>query len=481
MARTYFETALNDDLFYIDGAWVEPAKANTLAIINPATDSELGQLAMGCEADVNRAVAAARAAFEDYAHTSKEQRLNWLTKLLALYEQNYEEMAQLMTLELGVPIDHSRSVQADTGTGHLKAVIDVLQNYEFEETNVDGELIFKEPVGVCGLITPWNWPINQIVLKVLPALAAGCTMVLKPSELTPLSGLLFADLVHQAGFPPGVFNMVNGDGANVGAPISAHPEVDLVSFTGSTRAGILVAEAASKTVKRVAQELGGKSPNIILDDADLAQAVSEGVLACFGNSGQSCDAPSRMLIHESQYAAAVGIAASTAQSVTVGDPTLPGDHLGPVISQQQYNKIQALIQIGIDEGATLVAGGTGKPAGVEQGYFVKPTVFADVTNDMRIAREEVFGPVIALIPYASDEEAIHIANDTEYGLASYISGGDMQRLMAVARRLRAGNVCINGAGPSYTQPFGGYKRSGNGREGGVHGFEEFLEIKAVCS
>lgn len=469
------------DQFYINGQWVKPQQpAADFGVINPATEQVVASLAMGGEADANAAVAAAKQAFDSYSQSSVESRVALLEKLLAAYDRRYNEMAELMTLEMGAPVDYSRDVQADAGRGHIEQAITELKNYRFETRMADDCTLLHEAVGVCSMITPWNWPINQVTIKVAPALAAGCTMVLKPSELSPLSALLFAEMIDEAGYPAGVFNLINGDGPSVGAPLSSHPDVECVSFTGSTRAGILIAEAAAPTVKRVSQELGGKSPNIILPDADLKTAVEGGVDGCFGNAGQSCDAPTRMLVHRDQYEQAVSIAADYANSIQVGDPLAHGDHMGPVISETQYNKIQGLIQAGIDEGARLVAGGTGKPEGFETGYFVKPTVFADVNNDMTIAREEIFGPVLVMIPYDTVDQAIQIANDTVYGLSACVSGQDKAQLDYVVRRLRAGSVNVNGAYQGYVSPFGGYKQSGNGREGGVFGLEEYLEVKTVA-
>jgi len=467
--------------FYINGAWVSPAQENTpFAVINPATERSVADLAMGGSADVDAAVAAAKAAFPAYSQSSIEERVALLENLLAVYRRRFNEMAELMTLEMGAPVDYSREVQTAAGEGHIEQAIKVLKAFEFEERMEDDCTVVKEAIGVCGLITPWNWPINQVVIKVAPALAAGCTMVLKPSELSPLSALLFAEMIDEAGYPAGVFNLLNGDGPNVGAPLSTHPDVDCVSFTGSTRAGVLIAAAAAPTVKRVSQELGGKSPNVILPDADLKAAVEHGVEFCFGNVGQSCDAPSRMLVHRDQYEEAVSIAKAFAESVKVGNPLEHGDHMGPVISEVQFDKIQALIQVGIDEGARLVTGGVGKPAGFETGYYVKPTVFADVNNQMVIARDEIFGPVLVMIPYDTVDEAIDIANDTVYGLAACVSGGDREQIDYVVRRLRAGSVSVNGHYQGYASPFGGYKQSGNGREGGIYGLEEFLETKTIA-
>ena len=462
--------------FYIDGAWVEPAAPKPLDVINPATEKPCGQISLGSQADVDRAVAAAKRAFEGYAHTTREDRFALLGRILEVYKRRYNDMAAAITEEMGAPVSLSQNAQAAIGMGHFQAAQAILQTYVFEEMR-GTTLIAREPIGVCGFITPWNWPVNQMACKVAPALAVGCTMVLKPSEIAPFSGQILAEILHEAGVPPGVFNLVNGDGPGVGAAISSHPDIDLVSFTGSTRAGIEVARAAAPTVKRVHQELGGKSPNIILADADLRAAVTRGVKHVMQNSGQSCNAPTRMIAPHSVMDQVVEIARAAAESTTVGDPSGNAE-LGPVVSETQWTKIQGLIQKGIDEGAQLVAGGPGKPEGLETGYYVKPTVFAGVTNDMTIAREEIFGPVVAILGYDSVDEAIAIGNDTPYGLAAYVQGKDPAQLRYVAGRLRAGQVNINGAGMDIMAPFGGYKQSGNGREWGDLAFGEFLETKA---
>ena len=462
--------------FYIDGAWVEPAGSQRLDVINPATEAVCGTIAMGTTADVDRAVAAAKRAFATFATTSREDRIELLQNVLAEYQKRYADIAAAITEEMGAPGWLAMQAQAAIGVGHLTTGIEVLKNYRFAEHR-GTTMIVKEPVGVCAFITPWNWPINQIACKVVPALATGCTMVLKPSEIAPFSGQLWAEVMHAAGVPAGVFNLVNGDGPTVGVALSSHPDVDMVSFTGSTRAGIEVAKNAAPTVKRVAQELGGKSPNIVLDDADLEAAVTRGVVSMMNNSGQSCNAPSRMLVPAHKMAAAKTIAAAAAEGVTVGPPD-GNAKIGPVVSEAQWHKIQGLIQRGIDEGATLVAGGPGKPEGLETGYYVKPTVFADVTNDMTIAREEIFGPVLTMLSYADEAEAIRVGNDTVYGLAAYVQG-ELGHAHEVAKQLRAGQVFINGAGGDLTAPFGGYKQSGNGREWGDHAFAEFLETKSM--
>jgi aldehyde dehydrogenase (NAD+) len=462
--------------FYIDGAWVDPATPRTLDVINPATERPCGTISLGSAADVDLAVAAARRAFDSFAHTTREDRLALLGRIVDVYKARYNDMAAAITEEMGAPASLSQNAQAAIGIGHFQAAIGILQNYVFEEMR-GTTLIAREPIGVCGFITPWNWPVNQMACKIAPALATGCTMVLKPSEIAPFSGQILAEILHEAGVPPGVFNLVNGDGPGVGAAISAHPDIDLVSFTGSTRAGIEVARAAAATVKRVHQELGGKSPNIILPDADLQAAVTRGVKHVMQNTGQSCNAPTRMIAPHKVMDQVIEIARAAAEGTTVGDPNGNAE-LGPVVSETQWTKIQGLIQKGIDEGAQLVAGGTGRPEGLDVGYYVKPTVFAGVTNDMTIAREEIFGPVVAIIGYDTVDEAIAIGNDTPYGLAAYVQGTDPAQLRHVASRLRAGQVTINGANMDIMAPFGGYKQSGNGREWGDLAFGDFLETKA---
>ena len=466
--------------FYINGQWVDPLVSNDLAIENPATEESIATISLGAAADVNAAIAAAKAAFPSYSQISVDERIALMENLLKIYMDRYEEMAVAISMEMGAPISFASAAQADTGRGHISAAIDALKHFEFER-QVGNTRIVKEPIGVCGFITPWNWPINQISCKVAPALATGCTMVLKPSEIAPISGYLFSEMMDQAGFPAGVYNMVNGDGPDVGAVIASHADIDMVSFTGSTRAGILVAKAASDTVKRVAQELGGKSPNIIFADADLDKAVSAGVTSMMGNTGQSCNAPSRMLVQSSVYQQAVEIAKQAAAQVAVDDPMKEGGHIGPLSSRVQFEKVQSLIEKGIEEGAELVIGGTGKPDGLDTGYFVKPTIFAGVNNQMTIAQEEIFGPVLTMIPFDTEEQAIEIANDTPYGLAAYFSTSDDGRAKRVAGQLRAGMVSLNSASQGYTAPFGGYKQSGNGREWGEYGFDDFLEIKGITS
>ena len=464
--------------FYINGEWVDPVEPKTLDVINPADESVCARISLGSEADVDKAVAAAKAAFESYGYSSREERIALMERVVETYIKRYQDMADAIRTEMGAPKSLAEADQAYSGRGHLEQALEVLRSYEFEE-DLGPHRVIKEPIGVCGMITPWNWPVNQIACKVAPALAVGCTVVLKPSEIAPLSAQVFAEIMDEAGVPAGVFNMVNGDGPAVGAALSRHPDVDMMSFTGSTRAGTQVAMNAAPTVKRVAQELGGKSPNIILDDANLEKAVTGGVLHMMNNTGQSCNAPSRMFVPRARLAEAEEIAARVAASVVVGDPASPDTRMGPVVSETQFNKIQGLIQAGIDEGARLVAGGTGLPEGISAGYFVRPTVFSGVTNDMTIAREEIFGPVLAMIPYDSEEEAIAMANDTPYGLAGYVQSEDIEHARRVARRIRAGNVHLNGASGGFDVPFGGYKQSGNGREWGAHGFTDYLEIKAV--
>ena len=464
--------------FYINGEWVDPVNPQHLDVINPATEESIAKIAMGNSDDVNKAVAAAKNAFDSFSQTSKEDRLSLMAKILEVYQSRYDEIAETISSEMGAPLWLSKAAQAATGAGHFATFMEILKNYDFVEDKGTTRLR-KEPVGVCGLITPWNWPINQIACKVAPALAAGCTMILKPSEVSPLNAILFTEVLDEAGVPAGVFNLVNGDGMNVGEAMSSHPDIDMMSFTGSTRAGIAVAKASADSVKRVAQELGGKSANIILDDADFNKSVAGGVGSVFTNSGQSCNAPTRMLVPADRQEEAVAIAKATAEATVVGNPVdvAPGG-MGPVVSEVQFNKIQGLIEKGIEEGATLVAGGPGKPEGLNAGYFVKPTVFSDVSNDMPIAREEIFGPVLSILPYKDEDDALSIANDTEYGLSGYVSGSQ-EKAQKFAEKIRSGNVHVNGAGPDFTAPFGGYKKSGNGREWGELGFEEFLEIKAI--
>jgi aldehyde dehydrogenase (NAD+) len=464
--------------FYIDGEWIAPVQAQDFLVENPATQEPVATISMGSAHDVDKAVAAAKRAFESYQETTVEQRLELLQRIIQIYKSRSEEMAQAISLEMGAPITLARKAQAPSGLAHLAEIVKTLGRFQFEQGN-GSTLLRKEPIGVCGLITPWNWPINQIACKVAPALAAGCTMILKPSELAPLSAYLFAQILEEAGVPRGVFNLVNGDGSTVGTAIASHPEIAMVSFTGSTRAGVAVAMAAAPTVKRVTQELGGKSPNILLDDADCVSAVRDGVQACFRNTGQSCNAPTRLLIPRSRMAEAIAAARQEADTTKVGDPQNEDTTVGPLVSKAQFEKVQRFIQLGIDEGATLVSGGTGQPDGIDKGYFVKPTIFADVSNDMAIAREEIFGPVLCILPYGEEDEAIRIANDSAYGLAGFVTSSDLQRARRVAKRIRAGNVHINSARVDFGGCFGGYKQSGNGREWGEAGLEEFLELKAI--
>lgn len=464
--------------FYIDGAWVDPAEPRRLTVIDPSTEEPCGEIAIGSAEDVNKAVAAARRAFESFSLISREERLALLRRLQIIYERRLDELGAVISREMGAPLPFAREWQAGIGLRHLKKAIETLETFRFEEAR-GTTMVFKEPIGVVGMITPWNWPMNQIMAKVAPALATGCTMVLKPSEIAPLSALLFAEMMDEAGVPAGVFNLVNGDGPGVGEAISRHPGIDMVSFTGSTRAGILVAKGAADTIKRVHQELGGKSANILLPDVDLETAVTKGVQGCFGNSGQSCNAPTRMFVPADRHDEAAEIAARAAAAFKTGPADADGVHLGPVVSQMQYDKIQRLIETGIAEGASLVAGGLGRPDGMNRGYFVKPTVFAHVTPDMTIAREEIFGPVLSILSYESEEDAIRLANDTVYGLAAYIQSGDPARARRVASRMRAGSVYLNYPAWDPGAPFGGYKQSGNGREYADFGLEEFLEIKGV--
>jgi len=463
--------------FYIDGRWVAPLTSDTLDVINPATEQPIAKIAMGGPDDVDAAVAAAKAAFETFSQTSREERLALLDSIIGVYAGRMEELADIISQEVGAPLWLSQAAQAAAGLGHLATARGVLADFEFERS-MGTTLLVREPVGVCGMITPWNWPLNQIACKVAPAIATGCTMVLKPSEVAPLNAIIFAEIMHDAGVPHGVFNLVNGDGVNVGAPLSAHRDVDMVSFTGSTRAGIEVARNAAPTVKRVAQELGGKSANIILDDADFETVIARDMAGMCTNSGQSCNAPTRMLVPAARMDEAAAIAAAAAKNVVVGDPREAGSNIGPVVSETQYGRIQQLIEKGIGEGAKLEVGGPGRPDGLETGYYVRPTVFSHVTNDMTIAREEIFGPVLVMIGYDDDDDAVRIANDTLYGLSGYISRSD-ERATAMARRIRSGNVHVNGAGPDFNAPFGGYRQSGNGREWGALGFEEYLETKAI--
>lgn len=464
--------------FFIGGEWVDPAEPRELPVINPATEEPGGVISLGSAADVDRAVAAARKAFAAYSQTGKPERLDLIDALIAAYKLRYNDMADAITAEMGAPKRLSTKAQAAMGVVIAKTARRLLENFEFEQQR-GATLIRREPIGVCGFITPWNWPVNQIALKVVPALAAGCTMVLKPSEIAPFSGVIFAEVIEAAGVPAGVFNLVNGDGPGVGQAIAGHPDIDMVSFTGSTRGGIAVAATAAGTVKRVSQELGGKSPNLILDEATLEQGVINGMRNVCMNTGQSCNAPTRLLVPAELHDRAVEISVASASRARIGDPQSEDTTMGPLVSETQFDKVQGLIQKGIEEGAMLATGGPGRPEGLETGYFVKPTVFGNVSNEMTIAREEIFGPVLCVIPYDSLDEAIAIANDTEYGLAAYVWGGDLEQARSVAAQLRAGQVCLNGKSGDASAPFGGYKQSGNGRESGPEGLEEFLETKAV--
>jgi aldehyde dehydrogenase (NAD+) len=464
--------------FYIDGAWVDPAEPKEFQVINPATESVAGVISMGSAKDVDRAVMAARRAFDGYSRTSPAERLALMERILAAYKAHYGEIVEAISTEMGAPITLSKGSQAGVGVGHISAMIEVLKSFKFEEMRGKVRLV-QEPVGVCALITPWNWPINQVAAKVVPALAAGCTMVLKPSEYSPFSAILWAKVMHEAGVPKGVFNLVNGDGLNVGAPLSSHREVDMVSFTGSTRAGSEVAKNAAASVKRVHQELGGKSPNVLLDDANFERAVSKSVMHVFQNSGQSCNAPTRMLVPRAKLAEVEALAKKVAETVVVGDPTSEKTMLGPVVSKIQFDRVEGYIAKGIAEGAKVVTGGPGRPDGLSKGYFVKPTIFSNVRNDMTIAREEIFGPVLCILPYDNEEQAVQIANDTPYGLAAYVWSEDNLRARRVGGRIRAGQVTLNGAAGDMNTPFGGFKMSGNGREWGEFGLRDFLEVKAV--
>ena len=467
--------------FYINGQWVNPKSKEEIKVVNPATEQDCAVIALANKDDVNDAVVAAKNAYDTWAFTSKEERIQLLEKLYESYKKRWNDIAEAITMEMGAPKDFSTKLQAGTGAAHIKSFIKYLKNFEFEKPlgeHAPNQRLIYEPKGVCALITPWNWPMNQVCLKVIPAIAAGCTMVLKPSEIAPLSSMILAEMIDEIKLPKGIFNLVNGDGAVAGNTLTSHPDVNMISFTGSTRAGALISENAAKDFKRVSLELGGKGANIIFKDAD-AEAVERGALRCFRNTGQSCNAPTRMLVEKSMYDEAVERVKNFANSMKVDVATKEGDHIGPVVSKTQFDKIQSLIQVGIDEGAKLVAGGTGKPDGLDKGYFVKPTAFADVNNQMQIARTEIFGPVLSIIPFETEEEAIAIANDTPYGLLNFIQTQDQEKANRVARKLRSGMVDINGAGLAPDAPFGGYKHSGIGREAGKLGLEEYLEVKAV--
>lgn len=465
--------------FYINGEWVDPISDQTMLVINPATEAEIGTVALGNARDVDLAVEAASAAFDQFSQTTKMDRLDLLKSVMVITKRRLEDLAQAMRMEMGAPITMARSSQADAAIGHLQGFIDALEEHDERIKLKNGDIMVHEPVGVCGLITPWNWPINQITLKVLPALATGCTCILKPSEHTPISAMIYAEILNEAGYPKGVFNLINGEGPVVGAALSRHPDIQMMSFTGSTRAGTAVTCDAADTVKRVTLELGGKSPNLVFADCDLEDRVNASVQECMFNTGQSCDAPTRLLVERACYDDAVRIAKKAAEETEVGDPAIEGDHIGPLFDKIQFERVQRMIKVGIDEGATLLAGGMGKPEGIDKGWYVKPTIFSDVSNDMRIAQEEIFGPVLVIIPFEDESEAIAIANDTPYGLAAYLQTGDTERKGRVAARLKAGAVHINGAGIEYGTPFGGYKQSGNGREGGLMGLEDYLETKTL--
>ena len=467
--------------FYIDGKWINPKNQKNLEVIDPSTEKSCAVISLGDKDDIHEAVMAAKKAFASWGFTSKEERLKYLEKLYELYKKRWNDIAEAITLEMGAPKDFSSKLQTGTGASHIKSFMKYLKDFEFERPLGDhapNQRILYEPKGVCALITPWNWPMNQVCLKVIPALAAGCTMILKPSELAPLSSMILAEIIDEAKFPAGVFNLVNGDGATTGDALTSHPDVNMISFTGSTRAGALISQNAAKDFKRVSLELGGKGANIIFKDAD-PEAIERGALRCFRNSGQSCNAPTRMLVEKSMYKEAVERLKKYADEFKVDDPNKEGDHIGPVISETQFNKIQNLIKIGIDEGAKLISGGPGRPEGIDKGYYIKPTVFADVKNDMQIARTEIFGPVLSVMPFETEEEAIEIANDTPYGLTNYIQTQDPEKIKRVARKLRSGMVDVNGAGIAVDAPFGGYKHSGIGREAGAEGLTEFLEVKSV--
>jgi aldehyde dehydrogenase (NAD+) len=469
---------MNLSQFYINGKWVDPVQPSKLQVINPATEKSVGEISIGSALDIDNAVTAARSAFKSFSKTSINERVELLSEIRNIYKKRFNEIAEAIMTEMGAPINLASGAQASVGMSHLKTAIRVLEETKFEYTH-NNLIIRKEPIGVCGLITPWNWPINQVVSKLAPCIAAGCTSILKPSEIAPLSAIIVAEIIHEAGTPSGVFNMVHGYGPVVGEAMSNHQDIDMMSFTGSTRGGIAVATSSAKTVKRVSQELGGKSPNIIIDDTKFNESVTRGVSGCMSNTGQSCNAPTRMLVPAHRQDEALEIAKLAAESMITGDPKLPSTDIGPLVSEAQFKKVQALLKSGIESKATLVTGGVGKPDGLETGYFVKPTIFGNVSNDMEIAQEEIFGPVLAIIPYETDEEAVSIANDTEYGLAAYVAGDNKDKLMYFARNLNAGQIHLNYASGGADAPFGGFKKSGNGREKGEWGLDEFLEIKAI--
>ena len=468
--------------FYINGKWVKPLKENNFDVINPSTEKMYAKISLGSKEDLDLAVRAAKDAFESWAFSDVNERISLVEDFISLYDKRSSDMAEAIYTEMGAPIKMATNDQVTAGSKHMKNFISAMKNFKFEQplrSDTPDEQMIYEPIGVCGLITPWNWPMNQVTLKVIPAVLTGCTMILKPSEIAPMSSLLFSEMMDEIGFPPGIFNLINGDGPTVGEAMSAHPDIDMMSFTGSTRAGIAVSKGSANTIKRVSLELGGKGANVIFSDSDVKSAVKRGSDRVLKNSGQSCNAPTRMLVEKSSYEEAVSYAKEIFNSTSVDSSDKQGDHIGPVVSRTQFDKIQDLIQSGIDEGAELVTGGTGRPEGLTQGYYIKPTVFANVNNEMRIAREEIFGPVLSIIPFQSEDEAVEIANDTNYGLTHYVQSGDKDRTQRMARRLRAGMVEVNGAGRAPGSPFGGSKQSGNGREGGMHGLLEFVELKAV--
>ncbi|MEM9046857.1 MAG: aldehyde dehydrogenase family protein [Pseudomonadota bacterium] len=466
--------------FYIDGAWVDPVESIDFDVIHPGNEEAIATIALGSEADVDKAVSAAKAAFKTWQYSTVDERVALLQRITEAYNARAEEFVRMMPYEMGTTISFSREVHMPVGVGHLEAAIEALQSHQFERPSLrGGSTLVDEPVGIVGMITPWNWPVNQIMIKVAPALAAGCTIVLKPSEYSPLTSIMLAEVIHEAGCPPGVFNLINGDGPVVGEAISAHPDIDMVSFTGSTRAGKAVTKAAADTIKRVTLELGGKSPNLLFADANLSEAAQISVDSCFINNGQSCDAASRLLVERSVYDQVVDLVTDIVENTKTDDPMKEGDHIGPVVNKRQFEHVQRLIQLGIEDGARLAAGGPGRPKGFNQGYYIRPTLFADVTNEMNIARQEVFGPVLSILPFDTEEEAVEIANDTPYGLAAYIQSTDRERINRVSRKLRAGVINVNGNAGDYDVPFGGYKESGNGREAGPLGFHEYLETKAI--
>ena len=468
--------------FYINGKWVKPLKENNFDVINPSTEKMYAKISLGSKEDLDLAVRAAKDAFESWAFSDVNERISLVEDFISLYDKRSSDMAEAISTEMGAPIKMATNDQVTAGSKHMKNFISAMKNFKFEQplrSETPDEQMIYEPIGVCGLITPWNWPMNQVTLKVIPAILTGCTMILKPSEIAPMSSLLFSEMMDEIGFPPGIFNLINGNGPTVGEAMSAHPDIDMMSFTGSTRAGIAVSKGSANTIKRVSLELGGKGANVIFSDSDVKSAVKRGSDRVLKNSGQSCNAPTRMLVEKSSYEEAVSYAKEIFNSTSVDSSDKQGDHIGPVVSRTQFDKIQDLIQSGIDEGAELVTGGTGRPEGLTQGYYIKPTVFANVNNEMRIAREEIFGPVLSIIPFQSEDEAVEIANDTNYGLTHYVQSGDKDRTQRMARRLRAGMVEVNGAGRAPGSPFGGSKQSGNGREGGMHGLLEFVELKAV--